>query len=654
MLNMIADPRGPGRSRGGFKYIGEVDGNTARSEYIGSSLTAAALMVLTDLKMTMFGLGGAMFDKNFIVESNFENGGADWSAVTVGTASVGFITGACTITPEADSANISQAITTDASGLHFLRVVSQGTAFQRIMVGTGVGDGTYYDVVTSEALHEAEFILPGTAATVTISCDGAAAPQGDESIINYIGVSDDLAAVSFVTPYAESELDDIHMVFAEDGLSTWFLHPSHPVYRLDLDPATFLFTWTEVAFTGQPAEWTGSNWPGSGDIFDGRLYLGGTPAQAQQYWGSKTGVANYEDFTIGVADDDAFTRTIAKQGAIAWIKGTKNLLIGTVNGEHIVDSEGAFITPTDNNIKMQSSYGSNRTQPHVIGDQVMYISADATKLRAMQYEWSKDNWQSNDLTFFSEHITKARITDMAWAQNPHNLIVMALKSGSMAWLSYERGENIWGWHRHDTAGHIVDVSSGLDNGTNVISICVQRVDGSIYIESIPAVERYNMDSWHSQSNAIPFTVVTGLDHLEGEEVQVLTNGAVHPDRVVAGGQINLQREATHAVVGLKFTPKIVSLPLDKGSQTGSAIAHAKKYNAIVVGLLDSAIPLVNGERIPSRHPATPMGEIEPLTSGQISQIELGWTDDAIVTIEQDLPLPLTVLYIGGDTAQELL
>ncbi|MCP4469874.1 MAG: hypothetical protein GY815_04165, partial [Gammaproteobacteria bacterium] len=177
-----------------------------------------------------------------------------------------------------------------------------------------------------------------------------------------------------------------------------------------------------------------------------------------------------------------------------------------------------------------------------------------------------------------------------------------------------------------------------------MSISVQPADGSIYIESIPAVERYNMDSWHSQSNAIPFTVVTGLDHLEGEEVQVLTNGAVHPDRVVAGGQINLQREATHAVVGLKFTPKIVSLPLDKGSQTGSAIAHAKKLNSIVVGLLDSALPLVNGERLASRHPSTPMGEIEPLTSGQISQIELGWTDDAIVTIEQDLPLPLTVLY----------
>ena len=335
--------------------------------------------------------------------------------------------------------------------------------------------------------------------------------------------------------------------------------------------------------------------------------------------------------------------------------GTKNLLIGTVNGEHVVSSEAGVITPTDISINQQSAYGSKHVQPVQVGDQVMYVSLDGTKVRALQYEWSADNWLSKDLTFFSEHITKSIIREMSWAPNPSNLLACTLLDGTMAWLSYERGENVWGWHRHDTQGDFKDSVSGSFLGFSFLVVGVQRVDGQIYLETIIPNNQSHMDSWHEQENQLtPFFTVTELDHLEGFTVQVLADGAVHPERVVSGGEITLESLTNHAIVGLKFIPKLTSLPLESGSPTGSSLAYLKRYNRLIIGLLDSALPLINGVRAPDRSPSTPMDTIEPNRTGQVDAYQLGWSEGVIVTIEQDLPLALTVLYIGGELPQDVL
>jgi len=282
---------------------------------------------------------------------------------------------------------------------------------------------------------------------------------------------------------------------------------------------------------------------------------------------------------------------------------------------------------------------------------VFYISPDKTKLRAMQYEWTKDNWLSQDLTFFSEHITDGRVIDMAWAQNPSNLLVMALEDGTAAWLTYERGENIWGWHRHDTQGDIKDFASGSYNGTSIIAMATERNTDEIMIEVAYEDESQYMDSWIKVTGS-DIETVTGLDHLEGLEVQVMTDGAIHPNKTVASNEIDLDWPADSVVVGLQYTPRLVTLPLDKGAQTGSAISHRKRYNKLIVGLLDSYTPLINGTRMPTRYPETPMDTSMAAATYEVHQDNMGWSDNAEIVIEQDLPLPTNVAYIGGQVGQE--
>lgn len=496
----------------------------------------------------------------------------------------------------------------------------------------------------------ADVSLPVTNPWITVervSTDGVA----KTITVNAVVLTDNVAQLDFATVWSEAELRGIYTVAAPTGDAIYMLHRNFQPYKLSITLGVVSFG--PAVFTGQPASWSGSNWPASGAVFEGRLWMGGTPQAPQTFWGSKSGLL--EDFTTGANANDGMEFSLSQVGAIVWMMGTKNLLIGTVAGEHVVTSEAGTITPTDIKIDQQSAYGSSKVQPIQVGDQIFYVSLDGTKVRALQYEWSADNWLSKDLTFFSQHITESGIREMSWAPNPNNLLLCTLNDGTMAWLSYERGENVWGWHKHITEGVVKDTASGVLGGFSFTTAAIIRDDGFINVETVTQTNTAFTDSWAEKEDILnPFTVVDGLDHLEGRTVQIVADDAVAPDQVVSGGQITLVTPANKAIVGLQYTPKLVTLPLESGSPTGSSLAYLKRYNRLIIGLLNSAGPLINGVRPPDRTPSTPMNTVEPNKTGQVDAYQLGWSEGVEVTIEQDLPLALQIIFIGGELPQDVL
>ena len=454
---------------------------------------------------------------------------------------------------------------------------------------------------------------------------------------------------TFVVPFAAGEEKDIHIVPDPSGTIMYMFHVDHAPSKLTYTRSTDSFAYAAVSFTATPAAWGANNYPATGTFFQGRLWMGGTVNEPQTFWGSKSG--SYEDLTTGSLADDALEFTLQKFGRIKWLMGTKNLLIGTHEGEHIVTSEQGVITPSDIQVEQQSSYGSASVQPILVGDQVFYVSPDGTKLRAMQYEWTADKWLSKDLTFFSDHITEAGIIDVAWQQNPGNRFWCVLSDGSVAMLTYERGESVWGWYTYNTDGTILDVHTEELGGYDIPILLVLRNGGELEFELERTTPVY-LDSWvRTQGTAL--TTITGLDHLDGKEVQVVADGAVHSNKTVASNQITLDYPADDVYVGLPFTAKLVTLPFDKGAQGGSAVPYQKRYNKILISLLASAKPLINGVRPPVRHPSTPMGNPEAAVSEKVLSVNTGWDKNAVITIEQDLPLACTVLGIAGELAQEI-
>jgi hypothetical protein len=145
--------------------------------------------------------------------------------------------------------------------------------------------------------------------------------------------------------------------------------------------------------------------------------------------------------------------------------------------------------------------------------------------------------------------------------------------------------------------------------------------------------------------------VTGLEHLEGQAVSVLANGATHPERTVASGAISLARFVNKVKVGLPYTSILQTMRIDAGSQNGTSQAKTKRIYNITVRLYESigvevGPNLDNMESIPFRSSANPMDQSIPVFTGD-KEVEFrgNYETDGHIFVRQTQPLPLTVLSL---------
>ena len=199
---------------------------------------------------------------------------------------------------------------------------------------------------------------------------------------------------------------------------------------------------------------------------------------------------------------------------------------------------------------------------------------------------------------------------------------------------------------------VSSISEASENQTWVITR--RKINGNIvqYIEYLDPT--LNMDSTLSALVNDGITVVTGLNHLEGENVQVLVGDAVFPNQTVTGGSITITLPSKASFksieIGLGYTSKIKTLRVEAGSQAGTAQGRKKRYNEVMVRLLKTVGIKINGDQLPFRTSSTPMGQNIAEFTGDKRVINLGWDRDGQIEILQEQPLPMTVLGITGTLA----
>ena len=196
---------------------------------------------------------------------------------------------------------------------------------------------------------------------------------------------------------------------------------------------------------------------------------------------------------------------------------------------------------------------------------------------------------------------------------------------------------------------ITSINESLEN--QVWIICERRINDvkRQFIEYLDTT--LNMDCTLSALVNSGTTEVTGLNHLEGESVQILVGDAVFPNQTVSGGSISVTLPTSASYksieIGLGYTSKIKTMKIESGSQAGTAQARKKRYNEVVVRLYKSVGLSVNGDQIPFRSSSTPMGQDIPEFTGDKRVSNLGWNREGQIEIEQTQPLPMTVLCITG-------
>jgi len=193
------------------------------------------------------------------------------------------------------------------------------------------------------------------------------------------------------------------------------------------------------------------------------------------------------------------------------------------------------------------------------------------------------------------------------------------------------------------------ISEASENQTYIV--VRRRINGNIvqYVEYLDDLLR--IDSGLAGTVNGSSSSITGLDHLEGEEVQILIGDAVYPNQTVTNGAISVNLTATSGFksieIGLAYISKIKTMRIEAGSQAGTAQARKKRYNEVVVRLHKTIGIKINGDQLPFRTSSTPMGQNIPEFTGDKRVTNLGWDRDGQIEILQEQPLPMTVLGITG-------
>jgi hypothetical protein len=686
MRNFLALSQGPAKRRSAFRFIADLSDVGAIDEQLPARVipfdlneNVTFILVLTHLRMDIYNLNGPAVDNNIVEDGDFFEELSAWLLLTTNAGRVFYNQaqrGAdLNATAQGGStAFIEQPMTALTTGDHtfsgkFVNQVPGSGALCRIMIGTAQGLADILDVQTDSNPQLVIGSIALTAGTVWIRFEMTAG--SGHFVLDNIQLLDDAGAgaVTFVTEWTEREIGEIQFALPPNEETIFLVQENHDPYELLLDLTTATFTFQTIPLSDAPAEWTGSNFPGVVGFFQGRSWFARTPDRRGAIWGSVS--SQYRNFLTGPNAADAIEWELNQRGAIQWLQGVREFLVATEDRENILTSQQGILKTGDVEVVQQSAFGSTFIQSAEIGDQVLYLTADRTKLRAEQQSFIEQGWIAIDLTFPSEHMLKGfgfRATRIAFARDPEQIIWVLRENGTLVGSTYERSLEIVGWHQHEVGNtgpiisdpgqrevrefpaEILDIAPLNFQGLDLVVAVTRRIiDGEpkIYLEEMDLSTPVFQESWVEYTLPDLTMTVTGLDHLEGEIVTVLVDDAVDPDTTVSGGQITTQREGYNFKIGLKAPCLLLTLPKSGGNPAGTAQGTLRRNVEVYIRLLTSTRPFLNGVRPPDRTPSSPMDLSEPLQSDDVKVMDLGYDLFGRVEVYEDIPKDVQVLGLFG-------
>lgn len=476
---------------------------------------------------------------------------------------------------------------------------------------------------------------------------------------------------------------------SEAGVEWQFLHPGYAVYQI-----TAFNTARSVAVTLQ-SEWTtpgdlltdtpggtfrwafsrwstAKGWPNLVTFFRGRLVAARSSDQAIDF-SVAADYENFQDNLFGdVTSDMAISDTVAadqESNELSWLSSGDQLLIGGAGGEFVCGEQtlNDVFGPDNNKISKQSGYGSRSIDAISAGNAVVYVQKGGRQLMEMQFNIQSNNFDSDDKSVPAEHLMIGGITQMAFQKETDSVIWCARGDGLLLAFVYNPKQDVYAWAQEPIGGVGVVVESILVlpaptlDRSELWLIVNRTINGATkrYVEFMERPFRagdtqassFYMDAGLTYTG-VPATTISGLDHLEGQTVSILTDGATHADRVVTDGAITLQQPGSIVNVGLPCPCRLVTERIDAGAADGTAQGKTKRINKLVMRFYNSLGGAYGPENGPLDDLLTRGGNDEmdvapPLLTGDTDALDFpeGYSFDGVVEYANSQPLPVTLVAI---------
>lgn len=417
--------------------------------------------------------------------------------------------------------------------------------------------------------------------------------------------------------------------------------------------------------------WYGNNWPSLVTIHEQRVVWQGT---TNYPWLWMTNSFNYHnfspsDYSGNVRDSNAIYYNMAtdKVAPVRWMASLGSLIIGTEMYEMRMYSAGAGLAPGDCVVRKESTYGVHDALPVITDDTLIFIQRLQRTLRSVAYDYTRDAYVGPELSVLSESLTVPGMKKIVYQREPNAIIWSLLEDGTLLAITYDKEQDVTAWTRVELAGEeakvidIVSVPSANFKQDMFIILVERKISGTTkrymeilskeYLKDIPIKDVPFLDS-AMRYQGPEATQITGLNHLEGQTVRVMNEGALHEDVEVINGAINLQYPITDGWIGLPYKAFFETLERDFGDKQISVKMGRVRIHRLVLYLLRT-LGLTVKQQI--RGMTTELITFSPLSnmdtapepvSGQVEQdIMTAWTNfDMSYTLifESEPGMPCTV------------
>ena len=306
--------------------------------------------------------------------------------------------------------------------------------------------------------------------------------------------------------------------------------------------------------------WSDDNgWPTEVRLFEGRLWWMGR--------GVLCGSASdaYATFDDSIEGDSAPIKRGLGSGpndVVNWALALDNLMFSTASEERVARASSLDepLTNTACSLKRVASLGSASVAAVAVDTNGVFVQRGGSRV----YEVSKENgvtYSANDLTAIIPEIGASPFTKVVVQRQPDTRIHCVREDGTVAILVFDKVEKVTCWVEWETDGVVEDAYIIPGAPEDAVYYTVRRtVDGATvrhrerwaeWGDTTGGSTTILADDCLVYSGASTATV-TGLDHLEGEEVVVWGNSKDLGSYTVSAGSITLAEPCTLAVVGKPY------------------------------------------------------------------------------------------------------
>ena len=640
--NILTMPQGGAKTRPGMEYLGTGLGN-GRIESFSFSTEQNYLLVFTALRLQIY--------KDGVLQTNINGSGFDYVVTTLTLAQIQEFD----YIQSADTVIITHE---DVAPLKITRTSDTDWTVTNLVL-TNVPQYDFNDALSPTPVDEVQritFSSKNEGDIYKLSLEGIQTDEisfaGDDAT-NEENIRRALQALfntgaTGISVATFTSLAAYDITFSGDSANSWDLLTGTAE---NAQSATFKIVTARQSAGTSRAEDTWSNtrgWPITCTFHEARLWFGGSTSRPSTLWGSK--VNQFFDFDQGRAlDDEGVTITLDTDqvNAIQAIFSNRTFQIFTTGAEFVV--EQSPITPENVAAIPQGRLGSKRVRPVTLEGSTYYVQRTGKVINQFLFADEVKATQTRNISVLAPHLIKDPVQMYAsrgTSSSDANYVYIVNADGTLTVFNTQIAEDVTAFTSWKTAGNIKSIAV-VDNALYFL------VERTINSATVYYIEREN-DLLNTDAatlgTGLSSDTLTGLSHLESENVIVKADGAVQASEVVTGGQITIGRTANTIEAGLEWTPIIKTMPVNIGLNNGPNAASKKRILRAALQLYESNGVIVNGQRVADKV----IGQNQfnaPSPNTGLERIHLGgWSIEADITITRDTPMQFTILSIGLEVA----